>query len=407
LPLKKTRVCGARQSPFAAVAMPEQLAPVKTLVQQKQFAGAAAALDEILKDDSLDEPTRSRGLLMKDSLETTLESIEYTLAEIEKNLERGESILARTRIHNLENLLGRADGKLLALKQQAASPQHDKIAEAWQTYRHHRLPSYILPTSYKVIQELARDKDIGFVQAEAQANLEAIRQWPSYKGSFCSESILAETMPLWEKNKRDPIPLAVMRLLAFGDGIIWTAWSSRGKLEADGLLGDFPYSTILAPTSQKGPQAWRYRTMDEFTPPARWHQPGFDDSTWQQTHAPVLKTNPREKESAEAWDKQYLVMRRTFDVKDPSFDALRIKALVQDEVDIYLNGRHVARILNQRRMSKSYVDFDVSVAGLPALKKGENVLAVKATKGGGHVDIGLLGVKRYSAIPGTHFADVL
>ncbi len=284
---------------------------------------------------------------------------------------------------------------LLARKQQAASAKHDRIADAWQTYRHHRLPSYILPTSYKVIQELARDKDIGFVQAEAQTNLEAIRQWPSYKDSFCSESILAETMPLWEKNKRDPIPLAVMRLLAFGDGIIWTAWSSRGKLEADGLLGDFPHSTILAPTSQKGPQAWRYQTMDEFTPPARWNQPGFDDSAWQQTHAPLVKTNPRDKDSKEVWAEQYLVMRRTFDVKDPSFDALRIKALVQDEVDIYLNGRHVARIVNQRRMSKSYIDFDVSVAGLPALKKGENVLAVKATKGGGHVDIGLLGVKRY------------
>ena len=87
-------------------------------------------------------------------------------------------------------------------------------------------------------------------------------------------------------------------------------------------------------------------------------------------------------------------MRRTFDVKDPSFDALRIKGLIQDEVDVYLNGRHVARVVNSRRMSKSYIDFDISVAGLPALKKGKNIFAVKATKGGGYVDIGMLGVKR-------------
>ena len=40
------------------------------------------------------------------------------------------------------------------------------------------------------------------------------------------------------------------------------------------------------------------------------------------------------------------------------------------------------------------MDFDVTLAGLPVLKKGANVLAVKAVRDGGHIDVGVMGVKR-------------
>ena len=55
------------------------------------------------------------------------------------------------------------------------------------------------------------------------------------------------------------------------------------------------------------------------------------------------------------WDKPFILLRRTFEVADPAFEALRIKAMVHDGADIYLNGVHIARILKgeEPRIGKS------------------------------------------------------
>jgi len=83
-----------------------------------------------------------------------------------------------------------------------------------------------------------------------------------------------------------------------------------------------------------------------------------------------------------------------FDVSTMPSELAPIKALVHDEADIYLNGVHIARILTERAKGKAFTDFDVTSAGLPALKQGTNVLAVKAVRDGGHLDVGIMGVKR-------------
>jgi len=397
LPIKKTRICGAKQSPFAAVGLPKALQPIKALADRKWFADAATRLDELLAAGTLNDGARSRARLMQESIATTLKSVEYTIAQIEENLKAGASVLARARIRNLENLLGEAEGKLAALKKEAEDPRHDKIAKAWQTYQQHRLASYVHPESFEIMTQLANDRDVGFVQARARRTLAAGREWPTYQDSFCSESIFRKYHPSWLENKKDPLPLAVMRLLSFGDGILWTTWATRSWLEKAEVLGEFPFSTVLAATSQKGPAKWRYQAMDEFAPAAGWLEPGFDDSAWPETTAPLLRPTRRDKGPDRKWDKKFLLMRRAFQVQDVGFDALRIKGIFHDEVDIYLNGRHVARVLNEGRKSQSPIDFDITSAGLPVLEKGRNVLAAKAThdgRSGGHVDIGVLGVRR-------------
>lgn len=256
LPLKKTRVCGAKESPFAVEDMPEQLKPVKALVDHKQYTEAAAKLDELLKRGKLTDSAKCRAQLMRESVETTLASVAYTMTEIERDLKDGETIRARTRIRNLENLLGQADAKLLALKRQAASAANDAVAKAWQTYQHHLLAAYVRPESYDIIKRLAKNPSAGFVQRQAAKALEDIRRWPTYKDSFCSESIHITYRSAWEANNTDTMPLAVMRLLSFGDGILWTTWATRGWLEKANLLGEFPFSTALAATSQKTPATW-------------------------------------------------------------------------------------------------------------------------------------------------------
>jgi len=393
LPLKLTRLCGATESPFDVMTMPTELAPIKELVDAKQYAQAAAALDALLAA-GLDGKAKARAESMQRSLQTTLVSVDHTLAAVEQNLQAGESVLARTRIQNLEQLLGTGDARIAALKEQAAEPRHDAIEAAWKEYVELRYPSYVDVSSHAKMKVLAQNEQAGFVRQRAEETLTAIAAWPSYRDSFDSESIVKYWLPQWQADKNALLPLAVTRYLAFGDGIIWTSYYPRSLLEADKLLGEFPFSTQLAATSGSGPVAWKYLTMDELQLPSGWNTLGFEDSAWQESAAPVCSPTPQRKGPENRWDKPFILLRRTFEVADPAFNALRIKALVHDEADIYLNGAHIARIVKQRAKGKTFIDFDVSSAGLPALKKGTNVLAVKAVRDGGHLDVGIMGVKR-------------
>jgi len=392
LPLKVTRACGATESPFAARDMPRGLASVRRLVDRKEYRAAAKAVADLIDAGALNAAAKRRARLMQESIATTLASVEYTFAAIKENLEKGDSPLARTRIANLEKLLG-PDSRLAPLKAAAAQPQHDKISKDWRTFLKNKQAAFINHDCFKIIKNLAQDQSAGFVQPRAQQHLELIKQWPTYQDSFASESIFRMFYPAWNENKKDPIPLASVRYLAFGDGILWTTWATRGWLEKAGVLGEFPYSTILAPTSAKGPVEWNYVTMAQPEFPEDWQQPDFSDKEWQKGNAPFVK--PWRKKPG-LFDKKHMLMRRTFDVGSVDFDSLRIEGLFHNDVDVYLNGVHVARVVHTGRNAKSMTDFDITTAGLPALKEGTNVLAAKATQRprGAHVDIGLLGVKR-------------
>ncbi len=395
LPLKKTRACGATESPFAAKDMPAELKQIKALVDKKDYAAASKTVGELIKGGALNEVAQKRALLMQESLATTLESVEYTFAAIKENLKKGESLLARTRLDNLENLIGQ-DARLAELKKAAAEPQHDKICKDWQTYLDNRYAAFTDGNFLAAIKKLAKDKSAGFVQRKAQAHLTVMKQWPCYRDSFSSESLHQLTHAAWLKNNKDPRPLAIKRYLAFGNGSIWTTYATRNWLEGAGVLGEFPWSTALIQTSDQKPAQWKYQTMDEFKPPQGWQNAKFDDSKWATAAAPFVMPGSRDKAEEKAkkkFDKKFLLMRTEFDVKDTNVDALRIKCILKDDGDFYLNGHHVARVLGNSRSSK-YMDFDISVVGLPVLEKGKNVLAVKVTKAGGFADVGIMTVKR-------------
>ena len=395
LPLKKTRACGASESPFATKDMPAELKLVKALVDRKDYTAASKALAELLDAGTLKSAAKTRALLLQESIATTLASVEYTFAAIAENLANGDSLLARTRIENMEALLG-SDSRLAALKVAAYTPAHDKICKDWQSYQKNKQAAFTNYDCFKIIKTLAQDKSAGFVQRKAQHHLALIQRWPTYQDGFASESIHRQHYTAWKKNNHDPIPLAIMRYLAFGDGSLWTTYATRNWLAEAGVLGEFPYSKILAPTSAKGSVEWSYITMETPEFPEGWQQVGFNDSSWQKGKAPFIKPDTRRKIEGN-FDKKYLLMRRTFEVSKTEFDSLRIKGLFHNDVDIYLNGVQVAHVVHNGRNSKRMTDFEITAAGLPALKSGRNVLVAKATqhsRGGGHVDIGLLGVKR-------------
>ena len=86
-------------------------------------------------------------------------------------------------------------------------------------------------------------------------------------------------------------------------------------------------------------------------------------------------------------------MRKSFQVGAPGCAALRLECKMDGEADVYLNGVHVARVIERTR---AYVDFDVSPAALRALRKGANVLAAKVVSQGrgASADVGLVAITR-------------
>lgn len=399
-----TRICGAKASPFATIDMPMELVPVTKRVDDKAFSMALTKVDELLDGGRLPKPAHKRAALMRDSLRTTMASVHYTLTQIETNLADGQSVLARTRIANLEKLLGAPVSGLTELKAKAAKPRHDKVAEAWKTYIAKNIAAYANVEAYVVMEKLAADSEVGFVQQKAKETLAATKEWPSYKDCFLTESIAKSHYGRWElKKDKDVDAHAVLRYLSFGDGIIWPTWVTRNALEKQGFLGEFPFSTYLLTTSDKGATSWKYFSSDDESLDNDCLKVGFDDSTWKEANMPFIappkrktkKTESQEMEPDGPFTGKYLVMRRTFDSTSTDLDALRIKGQFGDSVDIYLNSHHVARLIVKtgRTVPKS-IDFDISSAGLPALKGGRNLLVVKATRQQGYLDVGLLSVKR-------------
>jgi len=111
---------------------------------------------------------------------------------------------------------------------------------------------------------------------------------------------------------------------------------------------------------------WRIKTLESIAlAPEGWTEPDFDDSGWTETTLPI------------SWrDNHTAVLRATFDVTDPdAVKALRLNqyAYRQDAIEIYINGRPVAKISESGGGSK--ITVPLNDRALRLLKKGPNTLA--------------------------------
>lgn len=386
LPLKKTRVTGATESPFAVRGFPRELRKARELADQKKWAVAATYLEGLLKGGRLSRAARHRGEMMLESIRNTLKSVDLALQGIDGDIRKRDLPRARNRVESLELLLGGAEGKLAAQKAQVNHPKYQAVFDAEEAYKKHRDACFTDRGSREIIEGLAASAEAGFVREKARRRLDEIKQWPSYRDSFSAESEWGLYYARWDKNRTDPYLLACTRKLAFGETGLWCIWVARDRLKAAGGLGDRPFSECLVPTSETAPQTWRYLALDKPEAPANWHQANFDDSKWKEGAAPFQSGKDKD------WKTAHILMRKRFQVADPRFRALHLDCKGEGTADVFLNGAHLARVDGY---TKKYVDLAVSPAGLPALRKGANVLAVKVIGAGRRaaIDAGLVGVK--------------
>ncbi len=114
---------------------------------------------------------------------------------------------------------------------------------------------------------------------------------------------------------------------------------------------------------------------------AGWQEVDFPDRSWKVVVLPVGVAGDSRRRNSRyrtAWAGEDILLRRTFLLSEANFVALRLLVTMQDTGDIYLNGYRVVRVLrstSSRAGPQAYV-LDRSVAKL--LRKGPNVLAVRA-----------------------------
>jgi hypothetical protein len=148
-----------------------------------------------------------------------------------------------------------------------------------------------------------------------------------------------------------------------------------------------PVITTILPTSQSTGQLWRYVTQ---APPMNWHEREFDDSGWTsgaagfgtpETPGTVVRTR---------WATKEIWLRRTFVLPEGTpLERLHLLVHHDDDAEIYLNGRLVARL---KGYTTGYTLYPVRAAGL--VVPGTNTLAIHVRQdfGGQYIDAGIVSV---------------
>ncbi|MDR2756225.1 MAG: DUF4965 domain-containing protein [Planctomycetaceae bacterium] len=169
---------------------------------------------------------------------------------------------------------------------------------------------------------------------------------------------------------------------------LWKKYSQRAE-RIGNYRSSYPANVTIkeiVPTSQTESTVWRY-TLEK--PAEHWIQPDFDDSGWRSGKSgfggnaplpnnPVIGTH---------WTTSEIWLRREFElVEIPQKTILFV--YYDESPEIWINGVFAAK---RNGYSTSFTLLEINPDAVKTLKKGKNVIAVKAsqTYGGQYIDVGL------------------
>ena len=143
---------------------------------------------------------------------------------------------------------------------------------------------------------------------------------------------------------------------------------------------------LLVPSADEGQTEWRYQLTN---PGDGWQKPWFNDSKW------LIGKNGFDsgswKNKGTHWGSRELYLRKVVDCEFDKSDIVsaKLRFTVDDTMDVWINGNLA---FSQLHFVKRHRYLDVPLDAIAKnLKKGKNVVAVKATDNGkGHyVDLGI------------------
>nr|WP_303652707.1 sugar-binding domain-containing protein [Paludisphaera mucosa] len=149
-------------------------------------------------------------------------------------------------------------------------------------------------------------------------------------------------------------------------------------------------ATVLIPTAQAGPQAWKYTTEAQAE---GWNQPEFNDSAWPSGPSGFgTKATPGAIVNTE-WATADIRIRKDFDLAEAPTGEIWLSIHHDDEAEVFLNGKSVAKL---GKWTSSYEFVPLAADAAQALKAGKNVVAVSChqDRGGQYIDVGLVEIKQ-------------
>jgi hypothetical protein len=149
-------------------------------------------------------------------------------------------------------------------------------------------------------------------------------------------------------------------------------------------------STVLSPTAQAEPQAWKFTTE---APAEGWNQPDFDDSAWQTGFSGFGKKDTPGAVINTEWTTDAIHLRREIDLAEAPTGQLWLSIHHDDDVEVFLNGQSVAKL---PKWTSAYEFFPLPPEATQSLVAGRNVIAVSCRQdhGGQYIDVGVLAVDK-------------
>lgn len=152
------------------------------------------------------------------------------------------------------------------------------------------------------------------------------------------------------------------------------------------LFGPLPKYQVVVPTSQSGPQKWRYTL---YKPEDGWEKPEFDAAKWAEADGGFgTRDTPGTHVNTE-WKTADIWLLRAVEIKEIPAGEIFLRIHHDEDAEIYINGVLAAKVSG---FTTNYVEAAITDAARKALKPGGNVIAVHChqTGGGQYIDVGLV-----------------
>jgi len=350
LPGRGLRMLGGEKGVFSK-RPPASLREAQALWNAKKWRECAAFLQAFLKKPGLSaaETAWAKGLLA--AYERMEQGVAATEKAIAENIAKGDLFLASEQLAALKRLLGEERPKMAelakALDAEAVAAQAEVAKEYYQA-----LGGYARrPNEWRRMQSLAKSGKGHYAALAAKAL--AAADPPAEEPKLEWETLVASS------EGAPPPPKEPAREPDAGSLELEVGWR---HLQWDAPADDAPLAKALM----------------------GWYLPGFDASGWKAGKEPFSPGRGK----GTIWDKANIVLRRTFRLKDTSYAQLSLVMDCPPETQVYLNGFRVLDVASTP--NATYTPVVLRDKAVELLKKGENVIAVCATKGRGNtLDVGL------------------
>jgi len=371
-PSKSLRIFGAPKSVFAGKP-PAELAEALKAYHEGQY-------DDV-RDMARGKSAEARQLRV--AYVARAEDVIASLSRVMEAMEDGNPALATTILTNLQRIRHTDKPERVTKLLEKGYP---RVLEARKTYEKYKWLTSVWPEAEAAFEKLAASPDAGVYARKAKAEL--ARPADSHKWSHYCEILHGRTGG-WQRNDRAKYTMVRTATLKGGN---WPRLVATRELRAAGVLNDNwlkRWRPLVAACGAAGTASkpnWRYlpRLRGAKALADGWAATAFDDSSWKQAVGP-LQDRGGALTVARGSAGQYV--RIAFDAKTADVAAARLyytNPRRRAKAVVYLNGRPVAWL---DEASADYRTVELSPAAVRLIRKGRNVLAVRAS--GTALDIGL------------------